>query len=343
MKAIVKTEKQEKSLGLFDVEIPGVKDDEVLVKIRKTAICGTDLHVYEYSAGYEFIQTPVILGHEFSGVVEKVGKNVTNYKIGERVMGESNRYCRVCKNCKIGLTDICLNSKMTGLHFNGAMAEYIAVPEYTLHHLPNEVSFEEGAVAQPISVSLNAVFDHCPIVPGDRVVVFGPGIQGLIAAQAALLKGAAKVAIIGTDLDEESRLPIAREMNFLAINSSKEDVKKQLEIHWGSSEVDVVLEASGAIPAVETGITILKRGGILTVFGIYSKPLNLDLTKLVRAEITLYTSYTSTWKHYEQALTLLAEGKLNIKPFITEYPFSDGIQAFEDGVSKKAIKPVLTF
>lgn len=342
MKAIVKTKNSNRSLELQNVNLPTIQDDEILIKIVNVAICGTDLHIYEYTKGYEFIKTPLTIGHEFSGYVEKVGSSVTGFAIGDRVIGESNRYCGQCTNCKLGKTEVCLNSKMTGLHINGAMAEYIAVPANIVHHLPENLSFIEGAIAQPISVSLNAVFRNCEIQPGDNVIVFGPGIQGIMAAQAARLKGASRVAVIGTDQDQQSRLPIAEELGFLAINSSNKNIRDEIKHHWGTETVDVILDASGAVNAVREGISLLKRGGIATIFGIYAKSLELDLTYMVRNQIRIFTSYTSTWTDYDQALKLLASGQLDVKKLISEYDFQDFEKAFEEGLSKASIKPVLT-
>jgi L-iditol 2-dehydrogenase len=342
MKAIIKKEKKEKAVEILEVPRPTVKEDEVLVKVINVAVCGTDLHIYEFTPGYEHIRTPLIIGHEFSGYVEEVGAKVTGFNPGDRVIGESNRYCGQCENCKKGITDLCLHSQMTGLHIDGAMAEYIAVPAYTLHKLPDNLSFVEGAIAQPISVSLNAVFDHCPIQPGDKAIVFGPGIQGIIAAQAAAIKGASYVAVAGTSQDT-LRLQKAAELGFLTLNVNEQNLTEELQKAWGTSEVNIVIDCSGAVEAVQSGLSLLKRGGHLTAVGIYSKPLSLDLTKLVRSGITLHTSYTSSWKHYEQALSLIASGQLKIGTLISQYDFDSGIQAFEDGISKTAIKPILQF
>ncbi|WP_339226849.1 alcohol dehydrogenase catalytic domain-containing protein [Oceanobacillus sp. FSL K6-2867] len=342
MKALVKTSRLKNALERLDVKRPIIQDDEVLVQVVNVAICGTDLHVYEFTAGYDFIQTPLILGHEFSGYIAEVGSKVVNFHVGDRVIGESNRYCGQCDNCNNGRTDICLDSQMTGLHVNGAMAEYIAVPAYTLHHLPNNLPFSVGAIAQPISVSLNAVFDNCNLNTGDNVVIFGPGIQGLSAAQAARIKGASKVAIVGTDNDEEIRLPIAKEMGFDTFNVNQESINQQLLTIWDGKEVDVVIDASGSIHAVKDGMSLLKRGGHLTLFGIYPRTLELDLTSLVRRNITIHTSYTSQWKHYEQALKFLSKRQIDISALIKEYPFEEFEKAFEDGIAKTVLKPVLT-
>jgi threonine dehydrogenase-like Zn-dependent dehydrogenase len=131
------------------------------------------------------------------------------------------------------------------------------------------------------------------------------------------------------------------DLGFLAIHVNEGDVADQLESHWGTREIDIVIDSSGAVEAVQRGVSLLKRGGHLTALGIYSKPLALDLTRLVRAGVTLHTSYTSAWKHYEQSLQLIASGQLKVKPLINLYAFEEGIRAFEDGLAKIAIKPVL--
>lgn len=339
--ALVKTQREPGAVKLLEVSKPEVKPGHVLIKIKATAICGSDLHAYEYPKGYEFMQVPVTLGHEYSGIVEAVGEGAVLFKPGQRVMGESNQYCGHCPNCHQGRTNICENNRMTGLHVDGGMAEYICVPENIVHLLPDGVSFEEAAVAQPCAVSFHGVFDNSGIRPADVVVVFGPGIVGLMAAQGAKIMGAGKVVVVGTNIDEETRLPIARRMGFGVINAERQDVKKALAEIAGAAAADVVVECSGAAPALAKALEIVKKGGSLTLLGIYSRPLDIFFTPLIRNEVTVNTSYTCTWKNYEQALQLIASGQVDLEPVMALYPFQDGLKAFEEALAKKVVKPVL--
>lgn len=341
MKAFVKIARKYGAVELMEIPKPEPKGDQVLIKILASAICGSDLHAYEYPPGYEFMNIPVALGHEYGGVVESVGEEVTLFKPGERVMGESNQYCSKCQNCHEGHTNICTSSKMTGLHSNGAMAEYILVPEKIVHPIPEGVSFAEAALAQPCAVSFHAVFDRSDIQPGNVVIVFGPGIVGLMAAKGAQIMGASKVFIVGTDIDEEVRLPIAKKMGFIPLNAQKHDIVAEIEKVTGKKQVDVAIECSGAAPAAQSALSLVRKGGSVTLLGIYAKPNEVFFTQFVRNEIRINTSYTCTWKNYEQALQLVASGQLDLKPLIAAYPFEKGLQAIEDGLAKKVIKPVL--
>ena len=341
MQAFVKTDRVYGAVRLLEVPKPQPAAGQVLIRIKATAICGSDLHAYEYPPGYEFINVPVILGHEYSGIVEAVGEGVTEFAPGDRVMGESNQYCGHCSNCFQNRTNICLNNKMTGLHIDGGMAEYIAVPAKIVHRLPDQVSFAEAAVGQPCAVSFHGVFDTHRIKPADIVVVFGPGIVGLMAAQGAKIMGARHVIVVGTDVDEEIRLPIARKMGFGTVNAQRQDLKQAIKEQVGVAAVDVVVEASGAAPAISQAISIVRKGGSLILIGIYSQPAELFFTNLVRNEIQISTSYTCTWQNYEQSLQLIASGQVKLEPLMALYSFAQGLQAFEDALAKKVLKPVL--
>jgi L-iditol 2-dehydrogenase len=341
MKAFVKTERKYGAVEFIDVPKPEPKDDQVLIKIQASAICGSDLHAYEYPPGYEFMDIPVILGHEYGGVVEAAGKDATLFKPGDRVMGESNQYCSKCQNCHEGRTNICTSSKMTGLHINGAMAEYIAVPEKLVHRIPEGVSFAEAALAQPCAVSFHAVFDRSEIRPSNVVAVFGPGIVGLMAAKGAQIVGASTVFVVGTDADEGVRLPIAREMGFIPLNSQKQNIAEEIEKATGRRQVDVAVEGSGAAPAAQAALSLVRKGGSVTLLGIYSKANEVFFTQFVRNEVRINTSYTCLWANYEQALQLVASKQIDLQPLMASYSFSKGLQAIEDALAKKVIKPVL--
>lgn len=341
MKAFVKLKREYGAVELMDIKRPIPTGDQVLIKIKATAICGSDLHAYEYPAGYEFMNIPVTLGHEYGGIVEAVGESVTKVKVGDRVMGESNQYCGKCDNCHKGRTNICMGSKMTGLHLDGGMAEYILVPERIVHFIPEGVSFAEAALAQPCAVSFHAIFDHSDIKPGDDVVVFGPGIVGLMAAKGAQILGAGRIFVVGTTVDEATRLPLVREMGFYPINCETEDIAAAIAKVTGKKAVDVAVEATGAAAAAQACISLVRKGGSITLLGIYSKANEVFFTPLVRNEIQIYTSYTCTWENYEQALKLVASGQVDLKPLMSKYPFEQGLKAIKDGISKVAIKPVL--
>lgn len=343
MKAVVKHKREYGFVEVMDVPEPKIlNDDDVLVEVKSAAICGSDLHAYEYPTSYEFIQVPVILGHEFSGIVKDVGNKVTLFKPGDIVMGESNKYCGVCSNCRVGKTNICYNSLMTGLHIDGTMAEYVCTSEKYLHRVPKGLSFSEAAASQACTISVSGVIDKTNVVPGDIAVVFGPGIVGQTAAQLLKLMGAGLVFLVGTDQDEVLRLPIARDMGFHTININKQNLVDEIKKISGVEKVDTVVECSGAISAFNNGIELLKKGGQLTVLGIYNQPFSVPVTSLVRNEIIINTSYTSKPSHYEKTLELLSKGMIDIKPLCKEYDFKDADLAFKDGLDKSVAKPILT-
>ena len=204
MKAVVKTRRRRGGLEVLDMPDPMITNpDEVLVEVRSTAICGSDLHSYEYVPSYHWIKIPIIPGHEFSGVVIGTGEEVRNFKKNEKVMGESNCYCGTCRNCMDGKTNICSNNLIRGLAVDGVMSEYVLTKERYLHHVPQKLPFDEAAAAQACTVSVHGTVGRTQILPGDMVVVFGVGMLGFAAAQLARLKGAIQVVLVGVDVDEK--------------------------------------------------------------------------------------------------------------------------------------------
>lgn len=343
MKAIMKLRREPGAVESVDItKTDIIKEDEVLVHIYSAAICGSDVHAYEYLNSYHgFMNIPIVLGHEGSGIVEGCGPKVTLFKPGDRVMGESNIYCHHCKNCRIGKTNICEKNLIRGLTVDGVMCEYVIFKERNLHRVPDGLSFDEGAAAQACSVSCHGVLHRVDVNAGDNVVVTGAGIVGISAAQLARLRGA-NVLLVGTDDDELVRFPIVRRMGFSTVNCVKEPVALYAENFFGR-KADFVFECSGASSALISAVDSLKKGGTILLLGLVSQDVTFPFAKATRSEINIVTSYTSSWLDYEEVLSFLASGVLDIKPLLSTYDVESSVRAFEDAVSKKVLKPVIRF
>ena len=344
MKAVVKTARREGAVEILAVDEPEITPSEILVRVKSAAVCGSDLHAYRFSPGYRTpkeTKIPVTLGHEWSGVVAEAGADVAGFAVGDRIMGESMLYCGHCRLCLQGRTNICEQFILTGRHLDGAMAEYFKVSPRYLHRIPKELSFEEAATAQPLSVSLHAVVDNCQVAPGDTVLVFGPGIIGLGAAQAARMKGASTIAVVGLEKDEKVRLPAAKKLGFHTLSAGSNDLGGDLERLTGRRKADVVIECSGDAQNIARGIEMTTRGGHFTVVGISANPASVFFTPVVRDEIQIHTSFNGTWNNYDQALRLMATKAIDMKSLISTHELKEAVTVFEAALGCDLVKPVL--
>lgn len=343
MRAVMKLRGEYGAVDVVDVPKPQYpQGNEVLLRVHSAAVCGSDIHAYEYIPSYQsFMKIPVVLGHEACGVVEAVGDKVTEFKLGDRVMGESNIYCGKCRNCRTGMTNICDENLMRGLTTDGVMQDYVLFQEKNLHSVPDKLSFDEGAAAQACTVSVHGVLHRININAGDDILVMGVGIIGIAAAQTARSKGG-NVIIVGTDDDEAVRLPIAREMGFQTINCQREDTLSSAARLFGK-KADFVLECSGSASALVTAADVVRKGGVILLLGLVGKDVPFPFAKVIRGEINIITSYTSTWIDYEETLRFLNSGILNIQSLLSVYSADMGRKAFEDAAAKKVLKPVIRF
>ncbi len=345
MKGIIKTKKDSGYVSLEEIETPKLTNDhEVMVQIHSAAICGSDLHAYEYISSYQdFMKIPVVLGHECSGVVVETGPSVTEFRIGDRVMGESNVYCGKCRNCRTGNTHVCEYNLMRGLTTDGVMREYVPFLEQNLHHVPSNLTFNEAAAAQAATVSVHGVLRRFNINAGSTVVVTGVGIIGLVAAQLARLCGATNVIVAGTNADMETRVPIAQELGFRTLNCQFEPIDEFLKNKIECNGADYVLECSGSSSAINAIPTYLRKGGEALLLGLPGKDVSFPFADIIRSEINIRTTYTSTWQDYEDTLRLLSNNNISISPMLKEYSLDDVKGAFEAGLSKEVLKPVFNF
>ena len=319
--------------------MPHVAQDEVLMRVHRASICGSDIGLYDFSAAYAgFAKLPTIPGHEFAGEVAELGSGVTGFKIGEHVVAESILSCGNCKFCLSGQPNICLNFKIFGIHTNGGFAEYASVPQKHLHHMKEGLSFEQAAIIEPLSVCCHAVEDVAKAQAADSVVVLGPGPIGLLAAQVARANGCQHIVVSGIDVDEK-RLSIASELGFETVDSTKEDLVRKVLTSTSGLGVDMAIVAAGSGAALNQACELVRKGGRILNIAIYPKPVELGVTNLVRREMTLLGTFASTWKNYERAMTLAAENKVKLKPLITHtFPIDDARLALDTAKAREGCK-----
>ena len=342
LKALVKTQKGEGYLKIEEREIPQIASDEVLIKVAYAGICGTDIHIKHDQYPY---WPPVIIGHEFSGTVVETGSDVKSFSKGDRVVGEPhNLACGKCELCRTGNIQLCLSKRSIGWGIDGAFAEYLKMPEKLLHKIPEGVSLEAAALAEPCAIVAHQMLERGRIIPGETVVIMGMGPIAIIAAQMARIAGAGKIVMCGCTSDEAIRLDIVKKLNCcdLFINVQKEKTEEVLSDILENGGVDVVVEASGAVSAIKTGVRILKKKGLFCAIGMTSDaqiefPWNEAMGKAIDLEFNMSSSYIG-WK---TALNLLESGKLNTEILADIRPLEEFEKAFDDLESGRAVKILL--
>ncbi|MCX5909018.1 MAG: alcohol dehydrogenase catalytic domain-containing protein [Deltaproteobacteria bacterium] len=344
MKAIVKS-KPAVGIQVMDVPVPRPQADEVLVQVEAAGICGSDVHIYEWTSGYEFLEKyfPVTLGHEFSGVVVEVGPEAkSQFRPGERVTSETGKICGRCFYCQRGRGVLCerrLQFGRIGLERNGAMARFLTVPWTSLHRIPPVVSFEEAAMAEPAGVALGAV-RTATIDPGDDVAILGPGPIGLMILQMCKARGAGQVMVFGLK-DDKPRLKVAKELGadqvFIAGQEGTREAVLELTAGRGLA---VVFEVSGSPKAAVSGLQMLRPTGELILVGIYSEPIPFDGTRqIVRPIRTIKGSWGAASQDWDRVLTMLANKKLNLQPLISKVlPVEQASEGFETIRRREGLK-----
>ncbi len=344
MKAIVKTAKGKGMVELREVPIPEISDNEVLIEVKAAGICGTDLHIYNDNFPY---WPPVILGHEFSGVIAGIGKNVKDWEIGDRIVGEPHTLaCGKCWLCRTGNRQICPEKRSPGWGIDGCFAKYMKFPNpELLHKIPDSLSFEAAALVEPTANVVSDLYERGTLQPSDFVVVIGPGPIGLLAAMAAKAGGASEVAIIGTNMDEGLRLPAARKIKSIdhVINVNEEDVESIIMNLTNGKGADLVVEASGSVPGISSAFKLVRKLGRITAIGLTGKekiefPYDAGMFKAVEFTFNLSTMYSS----WDKSIKLLDSGKIDADILTTHKGSLEKWQEFfSDLQNMKGIKGVL--
>lgn len=338
MKALCKTERRPGYIALVDVPTPEPGPGEVLIRVTAASICGSDLHAFHYDASYHFMAVPVILGHEVTGIVERTGEGAARFRQRDRVVVEAIHYCGTCSRCQAGRFHICEQFQVMGLHKNGGFAEFFTVPEQFVHRVPDELDPAIACLVEPLSIAVHAVRHRTRITSGERIAIFGPGAIGLFTAQVVRTYGGIPV-LFGVEQDETARLPLARQMGIKTVNLSRQTGREDADPFTGSFET--ILDCSGSHSAVQTALRYIKKGGHLVLVGLFKEDVSLPLSTIVRHELTMAGSYSSTSADYEEAIRLLIQGDVRTEGMAAAYLFADFKQAFNDAAAQLVMKPVL--
>ncbi len=343
MKALVLEEYMR--LEYRDVPMPEMKDDEVLVRVKAVGICGSDVHGMDGSTGRRI--PPVIMGHEAAGIIEATGKNVAGWQTGERVTFDSTIYKKDDWFTRQGMYNLSDNRMVLGVSTpefkkNGAFAEYVTVPQHILYKVPGNVSFTQAALVEPAAVSLHAIH-LSPFNPGDLVLVVGAGMVGTFVIQ--LLKIAGCRQVIAVDLSPE-RLSLAKTLGADHAFTPGDPLLKEtmMELTNGRG-ADLAIEVVGTTAPIQLAISLLRKGGTLTLVGNLSPEVTIPLQAVVTRQLRLQGSCAINGE-YPEILGLLEGGKLNMNAILSaEAPLEEGASWFnrlyhkQKGLMKVVLKP----
>lgn len=337
MKALVK-KKPEPGLWLEQVDRPETGPNEVLIRVNKAAICGTDLHIYNWDKwAQSAIPVPMVVGHEYVGVVEEVGSAIKTVVPGQRVSGEGHIMCGVCRNCRAGRGHLCKDTRGVGVNRPGAFAEYVCIPAVNAYPLPDDIPDDLAALLDPLGNAVHTALSFDLV--GEDVLITGAGPIGVMATAVARHVGARHIVV--TDINE-SRLALAERMGATrAVRADRFNLKElmqELEMREG---FDVGLEMSGSASALADQIRGLMHGGNLALLGLYSDPPSIDMNEAIFKGITIKGIYgREMFETWHKTLAMLESG-LDISPVITHRlafeKYQEGFDALNAGKACKVI------
>ncbi|MCX8500205.1 MAG: L-threonine 3-dehydrogenase [Alphaproteobacteria bacterium] len=337
MKALVKA-KAETGLWMRNEPEPQIGANDVLVKIHKTGICGTDIHIYNWDEwAQRTIPVPLIIGHEYCGEIAELGSNVKKYRVGQRVSGEGHIVGNNSRAARSGCYHMDPDTKGTGVNINGAFAQYLTVPSFNIIPLPEEVNDDLGAILDPLGNAVHTAlaFD----VIGEDVLITGAGPIGIMAAAVARHVGARHVVI--TDINPD-RLALAEAVvDLVPVNTAKESLKDVMHRLRMTEGFDVGLEMSGAAPAFDLMIESMVMGGNIAMLGLPAKPSTVDWAKIVFKLITIKGIYgREMFETWYKMIAMLQSG-LDVSRIITHRmeakQFEQGFQTMKSGNCGKVV------
>ncbi|MCB1228619.1 MAG: zinc-binding dehydrogenase [Verrucomicrobiae bacterium] len=336
--AVVNFSPEPGSVEIREVAPPEIGANDVLLKVAAVGVCGSDLH--QWTADHSWpVNYPVILGHEFGGVITATGGNVSTWSEGDRVVSETAAVIDPDNPMsRRGLYNLDPTRKGFGYGVDGAMTSYVRVPARCLHRVPDPLPLEKACLTEPCCVAWNAVAENSRIQPGDRVLVIGPGTIGILCAAVARLHGA-EVALLGLENDRV-RLDIAKSYGCETLigNDAAETWCRQRD----GLGADLIIDAAGVSPTLKLAVELVRPAGWITKVGWGRSPLNFSLDPIVQKNVTLQGSFSHNWAIWERVIALLASGELDVAPIIGgQWSLEDWHEAFEKMHHGAVVKSVL--
>ena len=349
MKAIVKTDHGAGNIELRDVPVPPIGDGDVLVEVKAAGLCGSDL-AFVQGQHADILRPPVILGHEFAGVVARVGKNATQWKVGDRVVSDNTgKVCGECYACSTANYLACPEQLGLGYGMDGGFAKYCRIPGETLKifphalmRIPDCMSFEEAAILDPACNAYMAVVQEARLMPGEYAAVFGVGALGQFSIEAARAAGAAKIIAIGLSRDAErfetAKLHGATDL----VISDREDAVEAVKRITNGEGVAVAIDCAGVSEVLKQAIQIVRTGGAIVKIGYDVRPLGFSLDDVINRAIALKGHFGYDWISWRNVMNLVVAGKFTLNTAITHrMPLAQFDQALALLKEQKALKIIL--
>jgi threonine dehydrogenase-like Zn-dependent dehydrogenase len=338
MKAIIKTDQKAGSFAVKEIPVPKRKSTEVLIQIKATGLCYTDMSILngQYK-GRKPVPIPMIMGHEGAGIVAEVGEEVSTLRVGQRVAFEALSGCGKCYNCKTGNKNMCTDWNHIGITYDGTFAEYMIIPEELVHGLPDNVQFADAALLEPLSLVVRSI-EHVQPVIGESAVIVGPGTVGLLHLQALAAAGVASLIVVGLDVDK-IRFGIAERLGATHIvNASNVDpVEAVLDITDGRG-TDIVIETASSPKVWDFLLGLVAAKGRISCFGLYPESSFQPLA-LIRSGVTIYGDVAFLQRHFIRAIGWLQSGKVSGQALVTKrFTLDQAGEAFDAFKHKETVK-----
>ncbi len=340
MKSLTKTFPKE-GIWLVDTDKPSIGHNDVLIKIKKTAICGTDMHIYNWDEwSQKTIPVPMTVGHEFVGIVEAMGQEVQGFSIGDRVSGEGHITCGYCRNCKAGRRHLCRNTIGVGVNRSGAFAEYLSIPAVNAFKLPDDISDDMAAIFDPFGNAVHTALSFDLV--GEDVLITGAGPIGIMAAAVCRHVGARHVVI--TDVND-FRLNLAKKMGATrVVNVTQQNLKEVMSDLGMTEGFDVGLEMSGAPSAVQSMLATMNNGGKIAMLGIPPSDMAIDWNDVIFKGLKIKGIYGREMFETWYKMTTLLQSGLDISSIVThQFDINDFQQGFDIMGSGQSGKVILNW